>query len=259
MKIAGNIALLALLAVSTGVGPQLAFAADMEIKAAPPPRAPAYVQPPFGWTGFYLGGNLGVAWAGADVTDSSGRTLNIRTNGTFIGGGQVGFNVQLSSLVIGVEGDFDWTGNKATSSAGVVIPTVGTVQLTNSDQWIATVAGRVGVAVDHWLLYGKAGVGWVGNDSFTLSNQTTSVSIAGLGSSTNIGWLGGLGIEYAVANNWSIKLEYDYLGLVNETITVPAGSPFLVGDLFVMNNRNIQTFKVGVNFLFNWWQPVALR
>jgi outer membrane immunogenic protein len=61
----------------------------------------------------------------------------------------------------------------------------------------------------------------------------------------------GAGIEWAFANNWSAKLEYDYLGLGSQTFTVPAGSPFLANDIFTVSNRNIQMVKVGINYLFN--------
>ena len=44
-----------------------ALAADLPPPMAPPPRAPAaYVPVPipyYNWTGFYVGGNLGAAWA----------------------------------------------------------------------------------------------------------------------------------------------------------------------------------------------------
>jgi outer membrane immunogenic protein len=54
-----------------------------------------------------------------------------------------------------------------------------------------------------------------------------------------------------------VKLEYDYLGLGNRTFFVPATSPFLAGDTFTSNNRNVQMVKVGVNYLFNWGAPAA--
>jgi outer membrane immunogenic protein len=39
--------------------------------------------------------------------------------------------------------------------------------------------------------------------------------VAGIGSvsNTNLGWAAGGGLEYAFANNWSVKLEYLYVDL----------------------------------------------
>ena len=48
-----------------------ANAADVTARPAPyAPPAPVYAPPPFTWTGFYLGGNIGGAWANRDVTDT---------------------------------------------------------------------------------------------------------------------------------------------------------------------------------------------
>jgi outer membrane immunogenic protein len=54
-----------------------------------------------------------------------------------------------------------------------------------------------------------------------------------------------------------VKFEYDYLGLGNRTFFIPVTSPIvgLAGDTFTSNNRNVQMFKVGVNYLFNWGAP----
>jgi outer membrane immunogenic protein len=74
----------------------------MPVKAPPMPPPP----PPFTWTGFYIGGNIGAAWAQTHWADSLfgidwGRTSNTR----FIGGGQLGFNYEFagSSFVLGAE------------------------------------------------------------------------------------------------------------------------------------------------------------
>ena len=132
------------------------------------------------------------------------------------------------------------------------MPGVGTIQVTSNNRWITTLAARFGLAFDRWMFYGKAGGGWVGNDNFIITNVTTGASITGSNSSSNSGWLVGVGFEWAFANNWSAKVEYDYLGLTNRTFTVAAGSPFLVNDTFTTGNRNIQMVKVGINYLFNW-------
>jgi outer membrane immunogenic protein len=47
--------------------------------------------------------------------------------------------------------------------------------------------------------------------------------------------------------------------LSNRTVFVPAGAPFLAGDTFTTNNRNVQMVKVGVNYLFNWGAPAYSR
>jgi outer membrane immunogenic protein len=231
------------------------LAAKPYVKAPPPP------PPVFSWTGFYVGANIGGAWSNNRWTDTLFLTnFNNNNNGVFIGGGQIGGNYQIGQFVIGGEWDFDWAANN--NGAGVFIPGVGNIVVTNNNRWITTVAARFGWAVDRWLIYGKAGGGWVGNNDFTVTNTTTGVSFTcgmlGFANCDNNtgGWLLGAGFEYAFTNNWTVKFEYDYLGLGNRTFFVPAGAPFFAGDTFTTNNRNVQMVKVGVNYLFNWGAPV---
>jgi outer membrane immunogenic protein len=239
------------------LGITAARAADLPVKAPPPPPMPV-----FSWTGFYIGANVGGAWANGGWRDSLFLTnFNNNNNGVFIGGGQVGGNYQIGSFVIGGEWDFDWAANN-NNSTGVIIPGVGNILVTNNNRWITTVAARFGFAVDHWLFYGKAGGGWVGTNNLTVTNVTTGVSLTcgnftNCGNNNTGGWLVGAGIEYAFAPNWTVKAEYDYLGLGNRNFSIPATSPLLAGDTFNSNNRNIQMVKVGVNYLFNWGAPAA--
>jgi len=236
-----------------------AFAADMPMKAAP--MAPPL--PIFSWTGFYIGGNIGGAWSNDRWNDTLFVTnFNNGNNGAFIGGGQIGGNYQIGQFVIGAEWDFDWAANH-NNSAGVFIPGTGnTFAVTANNRWISTVAARFGWAVNHWMFYGKAGGGWVGSNNLTVTNLTTGASLT-CGSfltscgNNNGGWLLGAGFEYAFTNNWTVKAEYDYLGLGNRTFVVPAGAPFLAGDTFTSNNRNVQMVKIGVNYLFGG--PAATR
>ena len=133
------------------LSPFAAHSADLAVKAPPPPPVPV-----FSWTGFYVGANIGGAWAHNDWTDTRFLTnFNNNNNGVFIGGGQMGANYQIGNFVIGAEWDFDWAGNN--NRTGVVIPGVGNIVVTNNNRWITTMAARFGFAVDHWLIYGKAG------------------------------------------------------------------------------------------------------
>jgi len=225
-------------------------AADMAVKAAPPP----VMIPIFTWTGFYIGGNIGAAWAQRTVTDVFGNSFTGSSNARFIGGGQLGYNWQAGNFVFGVEGDIDGIASNNNRGGGAVFvggrgPFVVTASSTN---WVGTLAARFGWAADHWLFYGKAGGGWVGNSSgFTVTNLATGVSF-GSGSSSNVGgWLLGGGVEYAFTNNWSLKGEYNYIELGNRNFAVPVivGGPIGV-DVFTSNNRSFQMVKFGFNYAF---------
>jgi opacity protein-like surface antigen len=197
-------------------------AADMPTKAPPAP----IVVPPYNWSGFYAGVNFGGAW-------TSG-SLNIPDNSfyggltEFIGGVQAGYNFQFGHLLLGVEGDFD---GATFGHPSLPTPTLGSV----SQNWIATVAGRVGLVADRWLVYGKVGGGWVH------SNAILNFPVGWSGSNTSSGWLVGAGLEYGFKSHWTVRLEYDFLSLANWTSpTVPS----------VQLNRDVQMVKAGINYKF---------
>ena len=242
-----------------------ALAADLPPPYAPPPRAPAaYIPvaaPYYNWSGFYIGGNLGAAWnSGGSVSDTFGSTFTGSGQTTkFTGGGQVGVNYEFwGGVVIGAEAMFNWLGN-TTNTVSVVEGPFGpapgtTASATLNSRWLTTATGKLGYAWDRVLVYGKGGGAWVGADN-------PNLTVAGLGqtlsSSTtnNFGWTAGVGVEWAFSYNWSARVEYDFIGLQNQSITVvnPA-SPFN-GDTINFNNRNISLLTAGVNYKFGggWW------
>jgi outer membrane immunogenic protein len=160
-----------------------ALAADLRRPAYTPPPPP---PPVYNWTGFYIGGNLGGAWANGSVNDSLFGLSASTSHSGFIGGGQLGFNYQFTNIVLGAEWDFDGTSLDATGN-GRFVPGIGFLQASANTRWVSTLAARFGVALNGMLLYGKAGGGWVDNNA-TVTNQTTGASISA--SNTNSGWLG---------------------------------------------------------------------
>ena len=173
-----------------------------------------------------------------------------KNNATFVGGGQVGANYQFNSFVVGVEGDFDWFANNNNAAAVTAHGT--TVQASNNGRWLTTLTGRLGYAFDHVLFYGKGGAAWVGSNNFTVTNAATGSSGSFSNNNTNTGWTAGAGVEWAFTNNWSARVEYDFVGLQNTSFTVPAAFPVVGGDVFTTHNRNIQMATVGINYRFNW-------
>jgi opacity protein-like surface antigen len=198
-----------------------AHAADMAVKAAPS------LPPPYNWSGFYLGANLGGAWGTGSLNIPGNNLYGGLTE--FIGGIQAGYNFQAGDFLFGVEGDFDGT---TFGHPTLPTPTLGSV---NQD-WIGTIAGRVGIVEDRWLVYGKFGGGWV--QSNALLNFP---GVTWQGSNVNSGWLAGVGVEYGFKSHWTIKLEYDQIFLGNWTsATLPP----------IQLNRDLQMVKFGANYKF---------
>ena len=226
-------------------------AADLPVKAPMLPPPP----PPFSWAGFYLGGNLGAAWAHQRVNDTfTGLDFSRSSDAVFIGGGQIGYNWQINqNFVLGVEWDFDAAGNNDNNRVGNGIPFgAGLFTVRSSgDRWLSTLAARIGYANDHWLFYAKLGGGEVGVSRFTIVDTVTGFSVGSNTSRTRTGGMVGGGIEYAFTNNWTAKLEYDWISVKSRSFVVPVGAPFLVGDVFSTRSNSVQAFKVGFNYLFN--------
>jgi outer membrane immunogenic protein len=95
-----------------------ALAADLS--AAPSRPAPA-VPYAFSWAGSYLGVNLGGAWSSLDLQATSlgsGSFLPAGRQGAVIGGFQSGHNWQFGQLVLGFEGDTQFTGQDRSVAIG---------------------------------------------------------------------------------------------------------------------------------------------
>jgi outer membrane immunogenic protein len=249
-----RLALASAFIVAGGAG----FAADLP----PPPPAPAtyvpVVVPPYNWSGPYIGNNLGAGWAGGNWTDNLGPPhdkFTMPANAQLMGGGQIGANYEFwNGAVIGVEADFEWAPNSNNTSNTVIPVTAGghPTTVTLSDRWLTLLTGRLGYAWDRVLFYGKGGAAWVGASNPTITDVTTGASITPSFANSNWGWTAGAGVEWAFWDTWSLRIEYDYIGLNGQTFTVPAPGSlgFPTGTIFTGNNRNIQMANFGINYKF---------
>ena len=219
-----------------------AFAADLP--ARPYTKAPAYTAPAvvYNWTGFYIGGHVGGAFAGDNSLQGS--------DARFLGGVQGGFDYQFApNWVVGIEAQYSWLGGN--SNSGVVFPG-GTLITANSDQ-LGSVTGRLGYTWGPTLLYAKGGYAWRDNSNIGVSLGGAPVAFATDGNRKD-GYTVGAGLEYMFAPNWSAKAEYQYYNFGNTTFT--AGTPEIVGARF---RDDEHTVKAGINYRFGWGGPVAAK
>ena len=144
--------------------PAAGLAADIPVKA-PPPVA-AIVS---GWTGFYFGIHGGYGWGGSRDIQTSYLPSPADFNGQpfsteiapkgFLGGGQIGYNLQSGSLVYGVEADFSWS-NVEGSAQSAPFLLFGGAPLNNGSShtfrqeldWFGTVRARLGFLVSPTML-----------------------------------------------------------------------------------------------------------
>ncbi len=228
------------LTASTALSICSAVAADLPLAPSAPLTAPVAYAPEaiYNWSGFYIGGHVGGGFANSSWSDPfTGANNTFNSGAGFLGGGQVGANLQLNRLVLGVDGDFSWTGLKGSGT-----DSIGDAINTNTN-WTSTVTGRVGAAFDRLLIYGKGGV------AFAQDRSSFTDLFANSGSTTFLrtGWTAGAGIEYGLSKNWSVKIEYDYLGFGSQPLnfTTPA-TPLYTSNA----SLNVQEIKAGLNFRF---------
>ena len=266
-------AAIGIVAVAATIGTPV-LAADMAVKAPPPAPAPVY-----SWTGWYVGGNIGYSWGNADTDFNSDPVIvsilgggsvtipgftksnSVKPNG-MIGGGQIGYNWQLSpNWVVGLEADWQASGEKASHTFDPIAVT--STAVTNYETkilWFGTLRGRVGYAWDRWMLYATGGLAY--GEVKLAGTTTVSGTVGGTPfgivtsnghSQVNAGWTVGAGIEGPIVNNWTWKAEYLYMDLgglddpdINILILNASGGRVSTHTSFTDN-----IFRVGLNYQFH--------
>jgi outer membrane immunogenic protein len=264
-----------------------AIAADIPSIKSAPVASPAPMC-----TGFYAGLNAGGTWANDSSINAStwspiSRISPALFSGSFptdpsigfIGGGQIGYNRQLTLIgagfIAGVEADIQGivgSGGAQTTLSFANYQRFGSSQRTYSFtqastflDYIGTVRGRLGYLVSPSLLiYGTGGLGY-GGINLNLRNLQTNTDIpntimvgnSGV-SNTQLGWAAGGGVEWMFASSWSAKAEYLYydLGSTNAAMyntNYYNNYPPITNSVTQFSTRiygNI--IRAGVNYHFNF-------
>ena len=211
-----------------------AFAADLgpyRPYQAPPPVVEAQFVTPI-WEGAYIGLNGGYGWA-QSAADAEG----------FVGGGQLGYNWQRDRFVFGVEGDIQ----ASDLSDGQNFAFAGGFGRAESDiNWFSTIRGRAGIASGPALFYLTGGVAFADIEN-RLAVVDGGVPISFSGSGTQTGYTVGGGVEYKLANNWTMKAEYLYLDFGSDSIT----GFDAVGNRYKADiDTDAHVARLGVNYKF---------
>lgn len=176
------------------------------------------------WTGFYAGVNAGFAFNNAQLKSQQlgftrpSNTCNVSSNlATLFPGIQIGYMYQFPYyLIAGIEANVTLNA-KQKESLSCICPDNHDVgdHFAFRNQMQNAIKGRVGRAL-YW------------NENILLPYLTTGVSFAHLGltyrneggdyyhtMTSRVGWLIGLGVEWAFRQHWSLRAEYCYLDYGN--------------------------------------------
>jgi outer membrane immunogenic protein len=190
------------LAIATAAAIAPVVAADLPQAPPPAPRAPVFVPAPvYNWSGIYVGINGGWGFGTSNWTNSVlGNSGDFDLSGG-VAGGTLGFNYQVNQFVMGVEGDIDWADINGSSSSGLCAG----FSCSTKNTWLGTIRGRAGFAADRILFYGTAGGAY------------GEIQESGAGLTTNnfnrFGWTAGAGLEGALTDNLTARIEYLYVDL----------------------------------------------
>jgi outer membrane immunogenic protein len=231
------------LAIVSAASSTSAFAADLV------PVEPAS----FDWSGFYLGGHAGIAWADYESEQTGDGDVAADppdlfdypggTDTGFFGGVQAGYNIQMQSIVFGLEGDL---GGIAISDNSRDTQGPIAYEDTSVDYGLyGVIAGRLGFAVDRSLFYAKGGlaIADIKNRSYEFSDGIIENDEDHRNKGTQVGWTLGGGFEYAFNDNWSGKIEYLHMDFGSDSVKN------LEGDTIEFRNH-VDTLKVGINYQF---------
>ena len=213
----------------------LSFAAPAsaaDLAARPYTKAPAMIAAVYDWSGFYIGANGG--WGSShkcwDFTNPAGGFLaaeGCHDASGGVAGGQIGYRLQSSSWVFGVEAQGDWANLRGSNQSLFFAP------FTNNSKIDAfgLFTGQVGYAWNNALLYVKGGAA-VTADRFNVTTTVGNVLAGTTGDQTRWGGTAGAGVEFGFAPNWSAGVEYNHLFMGNKlaTFTTPPAGTFFGTD-----------------------------
>lgn len=218
---------------------------------------------PFTWTGVYFGGHGGYGWSNVDMSVNDGFESQVLFPGTDTidaSGGLVGLQggaqYQSGAWVFGVEADISWAdmsgdGFFATEAYLKTGGTDGTswTDTTSIDKF-GTVRGRLGYASGGVLFYGTAGWAWADVEANHVvavdgidPHRTSTVD------RTFSGYAVGLGLEWALNRNLTLKGEYLLMDFGRESFPHDVGNVSGDPDL-TSADIEMQLLRLGLNLKF---------
>lgn len=241
-------------AIAIAMSPIVALADGLPSeRIAAPAAAPCceYVPIP-DWTGVYIGIHGGAAWTKTDwsfpfdesFNTAAGQSFPVSTSGTILGA-HIGLNYQFWRVVVGTEATYTLAGLNNTVTGPFAAAPTDRFKFETKDLY--TISGRLGVAFDKFLVYGKGGYA----ASLVEVSAITPAGILANASQHQSGYIVGGGVDMRLFTDVLFGLEYDYINLGTDRFTsVTTGTtPNLPFNADIGDTRS-QIFMARLSILF---------
>jgi len=252
--------------IGTSCGLALALfatgARGADLPATLPLKAPAATD--YDWTGFYVGGHIGLAaghsgWTldplggGAPTAGAFGLYQSpnaFKESGSWFEGVQGGYNLMLRNrVVVGIEADGSFptfpdpvTGLTIGGVSNFNSPTFGAGSFSETVLASGTLRGRIGYAPGHWLFYGTGGLAWTYDHQMLTQNASGNTEDRFL---YRFGWAAGVGVETAIAPHWTVRGEYLWTDFPDLAVNFPASGQRVSSGL------SLNQFRLGLDYRFD--------
>lgn len=229
-----------------GMAPAMADGMPKGAYAAPPPMiAPGCAASKF--AGFYAGLNVGFGSLTSSLHDrdsliAPAGSYYEHTEDGWSFGGQAGYNWVQCNTFFGIEADFAWANIDSTTGYGANVFPGGLVNISHSMDWLASVRTRSGIALGDMLIYVSGGIAWADisttytNNAFPFTNFSSS--------DTRVGWVAGVGTEYAWTDRIRITGDVLYYDFGTDTTNV-AFAPL---NFRFDDHHTLWVSRIGINF-----------
>ncbi|MGO8954632.1 MAG: carbohydrate porin [Rhodomicrobium sp.] len=207
-------------------------ASSPALAAGPPEEAAAG----YDWSGAYIGGHFGYSFGHTSDTLSDPAPMAASDGfGSAFGGLQIGYNYLMPSrFLLGVESDIAFANFLEDGQIAARQTPPGGV--TDKIDYIGTLRGRFGYAIDPWLIYATGGLAWSG--ARFAENDVDKVL------PMHVGFALGAGVEIPISPKWTARLEYLYDRLGNAEATFQSGTHY-------QSEFDINTVRLGLNYQLN--------
>jgi outer membrane immunogenic protein len=215
-------------------------------------------SPEYNWVGLYLGGTIGYGFGSSETyfnNCNNGQPCGAFPDGDHpwtsnnpsgaLAGITLGYNYRLNEKwLAGIEGDVSMADIKGKDN----------MYWGDGHRWhtgwggLLTLRGRAGYEYDsRTLIYGTAGVAAVDSDEYNIGDQVKQDDQGSDNTGWRWGWVAGIGVERAISDRWTGKIEYLHVGMTDNE-----------GHGIKNNGRSTYTYvndldvvRVGVNYKLN--------